>query len=143
MGATGATLRSKSAVGVGGVVVAVALIALAVVLADPFRATAYDLDQASVWITRDGKDVGRVNTEIAQLDNRADLAGTQDVVQDGRDVFLVDGAQRELTRIDPATFAAAEAIALPPTPRVDVRGGTLVVFSGEQGELRTGRAGDL
>jgi len=116
-------------------VVAVSAVGLlaAMLLADGFLATSYDLRDASVWVTRSSQPtLGRINTQIARQDAAvsAGLADDSpiDVVQDGTTVLLHDRTAGELSRVDAATVQLAEAPEpIRPGASVAMAGGTVVV----------------
>ena len=100
-------LVSGAVLGVGVLGVLVAIL-----LSDGFRATTLDLSDSGVWVTRsvDAR-VGRINAQIQAQDaiskKLGDAVGAGlDVVQDGRDVFVVNTAQGSVARVDPARPAA-------------------------------------
>lgn len=122
--------RPRSAASVGFVSVAALALLVAMFLSDGFRATSYDLEDASVWATkRDAGLVGRINTQIARQDAVITMEVADDVVQDGRSVFVVDQGSGQLRSIAVDTLDAQPppGVKLPEQATVDLAAGTLVV----------------
>ena len=122
--------RPRSAASVGFVSVAAIGLLVAMFLSDGFRATSYDLDDASVWATkRDGGLVGRINTQIAKQDAVITMDVADDVVQDGRSVFVVDQGAGQLRSIAVDTLdpQPPPGVKLPEQAIADLAAGTLVV----------------
>lgn len=134
-GARWQQLRShpRSAASAGFVSVAAIGLLVAMFLSDGFRATTYDLEDASVWVTRsDPGQLGRINTQIARQDAvlAKQFKGLSEVVQDGRTVLIVDPAGKQLVPVDPAKLATFEpVVSVPDGARADLGGGTLVVHA--------------
>lgn len=127
---------------VGFVSVSALGLLVAMFLADGFKATTYELQDASVWATRADGLVGRINTLVVAQDAwlRPDIDGP-DVVQDGHQVLIVDPAGslvgvdvRDVVTIDPPT-------PIPAGSTVDLAGGTLAL-RGPDGAVWIGEVGD-
>ncbi|WP_146073483.1 Ig-like domain-containing protein [Cryobacterium sp. N22] len=95
------------------------------VLHEGFPVTDVDLSARDVWVTN-GKELlaGRLNRQIEELNASVNASSsTFDVVQDGEDVFLIDGSSGTIERIDPAFTTLGE--------RVDVAQGSEIVYGGD------------
>jgi hypothetical protein len=111
---------------------AVALV-VAALLSDGFRASSYDLRDASVWVSSNSyAAVGRINMQVRQQDVKVPGGdGGVDVAQDGRWVFMVDVGRKELQRVDPATAEVdGGGVVLPEGATVEVAGEVLLVRAG-------------
>lgn len=113
-------------------VVALAAIGLlvAVFLSDGFRARAYDLDDAYVWVT-DPADVLRYNVQTHELDWKTTPDGMPDVIQDGTDVFV--SGSGAWNRVDVAEESLEELSGLGGEARAEVGGGTFAVLDRDGG----------
>ncbi|TFC89956.1 fibronectin type III domain-containing protein [Cryobacterium sp. TMT4-31] len=95
------------------------------VLHEGFPVTDVDLSARDVWVTN-GKELlaGRLNRQIEELNASVNASSsTFDVVQDGEDVFLIDGSAGTIERIDPAFTTLGE--------RVDVAQGSEIAYGGD------------
>ncbi|WP_256041362.1 Ig-like domain-containing protein [Cryobacterium sp. SO1] len=95
------------------------------VLHEGFPVTDVDLAARDVWVTN-GKQLlaGRLNRQIEELNGSVNAASSAfDVLQDGDDVFLIDGSVGSIERVDPAFTTLGE--------RVDVAPGSEVVYGGD------------
>ncbi|WP_256041361.1 Ig-like domain-containing protein [Cryobacterium sp. SO1] len=95
------------------------------VLHEGFPVTDVDLEARDVWVTN-GKQLlaGRLNRQIEELNGSVNAASSAfDVLQDGDDVFLIDGSVGSIERVDPAFTTLGE--------RVDVAPGSEVVYGGD------------
>lgn len=130
---SGALRRPRSFL--SGALVAVAAIGLlvAVFLSDGFKARAYDLEDAYVWVTHDS-DVMRYNRETEQLDWRATSdpdGGESDVIQDGIDVFVVQSGG--WSKVDVAEQAFEPMTGLGSEASAAVGGGRFAVLDRDGG----------
>ncbi|TFD92040.1 fibronectin type III domain-containing protein [Cryobacterium lactosi] len=95
------------------------------VLHEGFPVTDVDLAARDVWVTN-GKQLlaGRLNRQIEELNGSVNAASSAfDVLQDGDDVFLIDGSVGSIERVDPAFTTLGE--------RVDVAPGSEVIYGGD------------
>jgi hypothetical protein len=103
----------------------------------------------SVWIVNDDRLlVGRVNTDIGELDSAAPLRGVSDVLQDPIEqtagtVLVVDQNKHELQVLDTATVTFGARVAIPDDAAVDLRGGTLAVADRMDGRMWVGESGTV
>lgn len=122
--------RSRSIASAGFLGAAIVGLLVAVFVADGFRATSYDLNDASVWVTNGDLDmVGRINTQIAKQDSafEADTTDPQ-IIQDGRAVFVVDASAKQLRQIAVDKLVVApEGVPLPDNADAFLAANTLVV----------------
>src|SRR5512141_1790638 len=91
------------------------------VLHQGFPVSDVDLTARDLWVTN-GKELlaGRLNRQIEELNASVNASSsTFDVVQDGEDVFLIDGSAGTIERIGPAFTTLCE--------RVDVAQGSEIV----------------
>jgi hypothetical protein len=111
-------------------VVVVVLIACAV--ATPRSSAKYRLDGAAVWVTNGGA-IGRLNSEIAQIDyTTPEAQGTVEVVQDGAAVYKVvsEGGGEAVRRLDPVNPTAdADPFQLPARAPVAAGGGQVYALA--------------
>ena len=92
--------------------------------------------------------VGRVNTDIGELDSAATIRGQSDVLQDpigqsAGGVLVVDQTKHELQVLDTATVTFGARVAIPDSAAVDLRGGTLAVADRMDGRLWVGDSGTV
>ncbi len=92
--------------------------------------------------------VGRVNTDIGELDSAASIRGQSDVLQDpigqsAGGVLVVDQTKHELQVLDTATVTFGARVAIPDSAAVDLRGGTLAVADRMDGRLWVGDSGTV
>ncbi|WEO78349.1 tandem-95 repeat protein [Cryobacterium sp. SO2] len=135
--------RSTAATITGGTLVTALVITVAVV-SSGYTAQKIDLGDAAVWVASETRQlVGRVNTQIDELNTAVPVeSATAAVVQDGATVLLVDGGTGTLGFIDPATATVADTVALPPdAPEVRVAGDLAVISA--DGDLWTMPTADL
>ncbi len=98
----------------------------------------------SVWVVNANLSlVGRVNTDIGELDSATAIRGPSDVLQDpiGQStggVLVVDRSKHELQVLDTATVTFGARVAIPDDAAVDLRGGTLAVADRMDGRLWVG-----
>ena len=103
----------------------------------------------SVWVVNDEQSlVGRVNTDIGELDSAATVRGLSDVLQDpigqsAGGVLVVDQTKHELQVLDTATVTFGARVAIPDSAAVDLRGGTLAVADRMDGRLWVGDSGTV
>ncbi|HEY8282229.1 MAG TPA: Ig-like domain-containing protein, partial [Leifsonia sp.] len=116
----------------------VALVTTLAVVSGGYTAQHLQLGDAAVWVAGDAKKaLGRANTEIDRLNSVAAGTGESlDVVQNGRDVLMLDKEANTVAVVDPATSEAGKAVALPARdPRVDIAGDTVSLLSQATGQL--------
>ncbi|HET8591953.1 MAG TPA: hypothetical protein VFM01_20105, partial [Nakamurella sp.] len=96
---------------------------------DGYAATSVDADPQDVWVTNPAQYlVGRVNTQIDELDSAALLDGDgYDVLQDGRRVLVVDPDNHRLRALDVATVSLGPPVRLPDRASVALGGDVLAV----------------
>ena len=124
--------RPRSVLSAGLVAVAAVGLLVAVFLSDGFRARAYDLEDAYVWVT-DPTDVLRFNRETEQLDwkEAPPREGKPDVIQDGTDVFAT--ADGRWFQVDVAEQTFEEMAGLGGESTAEVGGGTFAVLDRDGG----------
>lgn len=145
-GAAGAWNRirrnPKSSASTGFVAIAALGLILAMVFADGFRATSYDLKSAGVWVVnQDAQRFGRVNARIREQDGKGDAAiHATSVLQDGGDVFVQ--VENGLQRVSPATMdAEGDVVQIAPDSIAALGGGRLAVIDAS-GKLRLSKSAD-
>ncbi|WP_181397272.1 Ig-like domain-containing protein [Cryobacterium arcticum] len=107
------------------------------VLHEGFPVTDVDLTASDVWVTN-GKQLlaGRLNRQIEELNASVNAASSSfDVVQNGDDVFLIDGSVGTIERIDPAFTTLGE--------RVDVSPGSEIVYGGDSIAVMEAKSGKV
>ena len=103
----------------------------------------------SVWVVNDDRLlVGRINTEIGELDSAAPLRGISDVLQDPIEqsagaVLVVDQTKHELQVLDTTTVTFGARVSIPDDAAVELRGGTLAVADRADGRLWVGDSGTV
>jgi len=110
------------------------LVATLAVVHEGFPVSRLALDDGGVWLTS-GTDLalGRFNVPVSELDGGLGTATPDfDVLQDGDDVLLVEGA--EISVVDPATVATTERVMLDAGATVGMAGGTVMVLD-RRGDL--------
>lgn len=130
------------------IVVAAAAVLAAALAAEGFKTPELDLHDAGVWISRDGQgQVGRTNTQIAQVDVIVNKLGTEfELLQADEQVLVKQSAA--LVGIDARTALPSEpSLAIPGDARVSLGGRagiepTTAILSGT-GQLWVGRGDDL
>ncbi|ANP71813.1 fibronectin type III domain-containing protein [Cryobacterium arcticum] len=135
--------RSLAATITGGTVVTALVVTLAVV-SGGYSAQKVDLGDAAVWVSSETRQlVGRVNTEIAELNTVVPVeSDSSTVVQSGGTVLVVDSNTGTVGILDPATATLADSVALPPgAPEVQLAGDLAAIWS--DGDLWTTTAGAL
>lgn len=127
--------RPRAWLAAGLVAVASVAVLAAVLLAEPLRATVYDLDETSVWLTNEQTDrVGRANLQIAQLEKV--IEPQRDVLQSGDDVLLFDREEKRLVRLDPTTATESDPITLDAEePWVVLGGGVVALIDKASGQV--------
>ncbi|MDM4763477.1 tandem-95 repeat protein [Galbitalea sp. SE-J8] len=119
-------------------VIASVLVAVAAVTSAGFASQRVDTDDAAVWVAAtDLGHVGRVNTQIAQLDAAVPVDGADErIAQDGRTVIALDTADARADVLDPVTSAVTATVPLPPEqPDLFLAGGIAAIFSSGTGQL--------
>lgn len=115
-----------------GLLVAMAAALLGAALqAEGYRSPELDLHDAGVWVTRASSTLGRVNSQIVQVDLRLEIenASTIDVLQSGETVLvhrrLAEDAPGSLTAVDGRSGTVSEQpIVLPKQAEVSMGGPT-------------------
>ena len=103
----------------------------------------------SVWIANDDQLlIGRVNTEIGELDSAVAVRGISEVLQDPIEqstgaVLVVDQTKHELQVLDTATVTFGARVAIPDAAAVDLRGGTVAVADRMDGRVWVGDSGTV
>ncbi|TFB99809.1 fibronectin type III domain-containing protein [Cryobacterium adonitolivorans] len=135
--------RSVVASVTGGTLVTALVVTVAVV-SGGYTAEKVDLGDAAVWVGSETRQlVGRVNTEIAELNTVVPVPseGTT-VVQQGATVLMVDGGNGTMDILDPATATVTDSVALPPdAPEVRLAGGLAAISA--DGDLWRANSADL
>jgi len=129
--------RPLAASVLGGAVVT-ALVATLAIVSPGYSATRMDLRDPAVWVASTAQQaVGRVNTEVFELDSVVPVDGdAPQLVQSGSTVLLVDAGSATVRPIDPATAQLGDEVALPPRgPRVLLAGERAVVVAQTTGEV--------
>jgi len=135
--------RSAVASITGGTLVTAIVVTVAVV-SGGYTAQKVDLGDAAVWVASETRQlVGRVNTELAELNTVVPVESERTaVVQDGSTVLVVDGGNGTLDILDPATATLTDSVALPPdAPEVRLAGDVAAISA--DGELWTANTADL
>lgn len=122
--------RSASVLGM------IVAIIVAAFMVDGYRSARFDLDEASVWVTRsDVGAAGRINTLISQVEVRsAPMSPGVDVFQRGREVLLVD-PEHALNVIDAASGNPTGGVELTAGVSVQAGGGQVAFLSKDAGRL--------
>lgn len=118
--------------------VIVALVAAVAVVSSGFTTQKLDLGDGSVWVVNsDRQAIGRVNTEVLELNSVIEAeAGDIDVVQQRSTVLLVNHAENKASVVDPATSELSDTVPLPPSDtEVFLAGDRVVVFERGTGEV--------
>lgn len=134
----------KSSASTGLVALTALGLLVAILLADGFRATSYDLQSAGVWvINKEAKRFGRVNARITEQDGLGDATVlATGVLQDGKDVFVETAEGGELRRVSPATLEVqGDAVRLAPGSAAAIGGGRLAVVDAA-GIVRVAKTAD-
>lgn len=135
-----ARVRQRPATSASTALVAVAAIGLllAMLFADGNRATDYDLNESAVWVSATVQQqpvIGRVNMQIPKQDDRLNAEGDLDLIQDGRDVFVVNPGEGSVQRVDVVAVSLREdQLEIPEGGKVAVGGGRLIVLD-QRGRL--------
>lgn len=134
----------RSSVATGLVAVTALGLIVAMVLADGFRATSYDLKPAGVWVmNKDAKRFGRVNARLSEQDGLGDAAVVASgILQDGRDVFVATGDGGELRRVSAATLdVEGDSVRLASGSTPAIGGGRFAVVDAA-GDVRVANTAD-
>ena len=119
------------------ILVAVGVPTTFAILHEGFPVTDVDLSTRNVWVTN-GEELlaGRLNRQIEELDGAVNAASNSfDVVQNGTDVFLVDGSVNTLQRVDPAFTRLVETVDIPAGGKVSLGGTTISILDPTSGDL--------
>ncbi|WP_104163351.1 Ig-like domain-containing protein [Cryobacterium sp. N22] len=138
-----ATHRSVVASVTGGTLVTALVVTVAVV-SGGYTAQKVDLGDAAVWVASETRQlVGRVNTEIAELNTVVPVDSERTtVVQHGATVLVVDSGNGTLDILDPATATVTDSVALPPdAPEVRLAGDLAAISA--DGDLWRANSADL
>ncbi|POH69056.1 fibronectin type III domain-containing protein [Cryobacterium zongtaii] len=138
-----ATHRSLAASITGGTLVTALVVTVAVV-SGGYTAQKVDLGDAAVWVASETRQlVGRVNTEIAELNTVVPVESDRtSVVQHGGTVLVVDAGNGTLDILDPATATVTDSVALPPdAPEVRLAGDLAAISA--DGDLWRANSADL
>ncbi|WP_345218595.1 Ig-like domain-containing protein [Georgenia halophila] len=127
---------------IGGAAVGVVAggIVAASILYDGVATADVELHDGGVWVTNGSElMVGRVNYPVQQLDGSVTSASNEiDVLQDGKDVLVVDSGADLLSVLDPATVSTGQGtVTLPTDHQVGMGGGVVSVLDVGSGNLRT------
>ncbi|GAB3408256.1 Ig-like domain-containing protein [Schumannella luteola] len=115
-----------------------AVVAAGAILSNGYSAQQLDLDPGSVWVVNDAEQaVGRVNTQVRELDSVVRTTGTDvEVLQHDDTVLVVDRSNAALDVLDPATGELGETVALPPEqPEAWLAGDNVVIMARGTGEV--------
>ena len=135
--------RSVVASLTGGTLVTALVVTVAVV-SGGYPAQKVDLGDAAVWVASETRQlVGRVNTEIAELNTVVPVESANSaLVQDGATVLVVDQGNGTLAILDPATATLTDSVALPPdAPEVRLAGDVAAISA--DGDLWTASTAGL
>ena len=106
------------------------------VLHEGFPLDDVDLTARDVWVTNGSISLaGRLNMQIRELNGSVFKSGDTDVLQNGDDVFVLEGSARSLQRIDPSFTNLVEEIELPPAATVSYGGDRLSVVAPDRGAV--------
>lgn len=102
-----------------------------------FPISAVDLVSKDVWVTNSNTaTAGRVNMQIAELNGATTVPTSKfDVLQSGRNVFVVDEQNANVSRVDPAYLKTGEAISVPRNAEVTYGGSLMTVLDPADGSL--------
>lgn len=136
-----ARVRQRPATSASTALVAVAALGLLIAMffADGNRATDYDLTESAVWVdgTVAGQQrIGRVNMQIPKQDDRLDIESGE-LLQDGRDVVVVDRDGGTVQRIDVVSVSLGKDQLEVPADSTVGLGGANVMVLGPGGNLWT------
>ncbi|WP_344201811.1 Ig-like domain-containing protein [Pseudolysinimonas kribbensis] len=130
--------RARKAIGSTAVIAVAAGVPLTVAaLYHGFPVSDVDLTQRDVWVTNSQQELaGRLNRQIDELDASVQATtASMDVVQSGRDVFLINRTAHTLERIDPAYTTLGQRADLPKNAEVALGGSTLAIVDPSNGAL--------
>ncbi|MGO2110558.1 MAG: Ig-like domain-containing protein [Pseudoclavibacter sp.] len=90
-----------------------------------------------IWVVNQTEQLaGRVDTQVHELTGSIGASSTDfDVLQDGDDVFVHDGALGTLSRLDTATGLPVETVSVPVGSDVEIRAGMLAVLERASGRI--------
>jgi hypothetical protein len=129
--------RSLVMTATGSTVIA-GLIAAVAIVSTGYTAQKLDLQDSAVWVSNGAEQaVGRINTQVSELNSVMPGVGTRlDVLQDGATVLVVDRDNSVLDMVDAATSTVSQKIPLPPNdPQVFLASGTVTIISGATGAV--------
>ncbi|MGN6327267.1 Ig-like domain-containing protein [Pseudolysinimonas sp.] len=130
--------RGRKTVASGTVIAVAAGVPLTVAaLYHGFPVTDVDLTQRDVWVTNSHLELGgRLNRQIDELDASVQATtASMDVVQQGKDVFLINRTANTIERIDPAFTTLEQRADLPKGAEVTLGGSTLAIVDPANGRL--------
>ena len=119
-------------------VLVTALVATAALVSGGFTAQRMDLGDASVWVSNDDRQyVGRANTDVLELNSVVATNGnTNEIVQSGSTVLVVDRADARVDVVDAATSEITDSVPLPPDgPDLFLAGDNVIIYSQGTGQL--------
>ncbi|WP_166880047.1 hypothetical protein [Salinibacterium sp. ZJ450] len=134
--------RSLVAMGVSGSVLA-STIVVTTMLTPGYPGVQALLGDGGVWVVNGSEQaVGRVNTEVGELNSAVRFDTSKlEVVQQGKHVLAIDRSTSAAAVIDPAMSVASEPVRLPTDATVIISTGgpsaTVVVLDAESGEAWT------
>ncbi|GGA63928.1 hypothetical protein GCM10011490_13200 [Pseudoclavibacter endophyticus] len=117
--------------------VAIAVPVVAAVMHRGYAGTDVVTSGRDVWVVNhDQRLAGRLDTQIQELTGSFGAATDDfEVLQDGDEVFVHDGALGTLSRLDPATGVATETVSVPGGSDVEIRAGMLAVLERATGSV--------
>lgn len=106
-------------------------------LYDGTPTTELDLNDGSVWITKESKLlVGHFNNESVLLDGAVSAGSDNyDILQNADRIVVVDETASKVTAVDPALMSLTDSADIPGGSTVALGGATVAVLGGEGGSL--------
>ncbi len=107
------------------------------VLHDGFPLSDVNLQAKDVWVTNSSKAlVGRLNTQITELDGGVSAAATNfDVLQNGNNLFVSNADQQSVSRIEPSFATLEQKVDTPSASEVSYGGGRIAIVRPSDGAL--------
>lgn len=128
-------------------VVAALIVSTAVVFAlrdEGFEAHDVDVRLQDVWVTNSSQQLlGRINTQVDELNSAMQAGNGIDLLQDVGAVFVVDPQADELREVDQVSVTPGSKVALPTNGTAALGGGILAVSEPGTGKLWSGAPADM
>lgn len=136
-GMSRARLRPKTLASAAGVAIGALVVTTMAVAYEGYPTTKVDLNDAGVWLTKTSSlMVGHFNNESTIIDGGLRTTGQDyDILQDERNVLVVDPAAAALTAIDPAHITLTENAEIPADAKVALGANTVAVLDRTSGNL--------